>query len=111
MFFGFGKGEILLIPDYTCFKLFLFVKLFLKFQVRCVVWEFGNFFFTNKHPLHFVITFYLLWIAEALASQVTQENFDKGLIYPPFANIRKISACIAANVAAKAYELGDFPFQ
>jgi malate dehydrogenase (oxaloacetate-decarboxylating)(NADP+) len=37
---------------------------------------------------------------------VTQENFEKGLIYPPFSNIRKISAHIAANVAAKAYELG-----
>ena len=46
--------------------------------------------------------------AEALAQQVTQENFDKGLIYPPFKNIRKISAHIAANVAAKVYELGSF---
>ncbi|KAF2304433.1 hypothetical protein GH714_031346 [Hevea brasiliensis] len=44
--------------------------------------------------------------AEALAAQVKQENFDKGLIYPPFSNIRKISAHIAAKVAAKAYELG-----
>ncbi|THU52939.1 hypothetical protein C4D60_Mb10t09180 [Musa balbisiana] len=44
--------------------------------------------------------------SEALAQQVTQENFDKGLIYPPFKNIRKISAHIAANVAAKVYELG-----
>ncbi|OMO66551.1 Malic oxidoreductase [Corchorus olitorius] len=48
----------------------------------------------------------LLVASEALAAQVTQENFDKGLIYPPFKNIRKISAHIAANVAAKAYELG-----
>ncbi|EXB74576.1 NADP-dependent malic enzyme [Morus notabilis] len=48
----------------------------------------------------------LLAASEALAAQVSQENFDKGLIYPPFANIRKISAHIAANVAAKAYELG-----
>lgn len=48
----------------------------------------------------------LLAASEALASQVTQENFDKGLIYPPFTNIRKISAHIAAKVAAKAYELG-----
>ncbi|XP_012077390.1 NADP-dependent malic enzyme isoform X1 [Jatropha curcas] len=48
----------------------------------------------------------LLAASEALAAQVTQENFDKGLIYPPFANIRKISAHIAAKVAAKAYELG-----
>lgn len=48
----------------------------------------------------------LLAAAEALAGQVTQENFDKGLLYPPFKNIRKISAHIAAEVAAKAYELG-----
>ncbi|KAF1893155.1 hypothetical protein Lal_00001590 [Lupinus albus] len=48
----------------------------------------------------------LLAASEALASQVSQENYDKGLIYPPFTNIRKISAHIAANVATKAYELG-----
>lgn len=48
----------------------------------------------------------LLAASEALAGQVAKENFDKGLIYPPFSNIRKISAHIAANVAAKAYELG-----
>ncbi|KAF9690092.1 hypothetical protein SADUNF_Sadunf01G0159900 [Salix dunnii] len=48
----------------------------------------------------------LLAASEALADQVTQENFDKGLIYPPFKNIRRISAEIAAKVAAKAYELG-----
>lgn len=47
-----------------------------------------------------------LGTAEALASMVTQEDFDKGLIYPPFTNIRKISAHIAAKVAAKSYELG-----
>lgn len=46
-------------------------------------------------------------IAEALASQVTQEHYDRGLIYPPFTNIRKISAHIAAKVATKAYELGE----
>ncbi|MFS7945005.1 putative malate dehydrogenase (oxaloacetate-decarboxylating) (NADP(+)) [Helianthus anomalus] len=48
----------------------------------------------------------LLAASEALASQVMQEHYDKGMIYPPLANIRKISAPIAANVAAKAYELG-----
>ncbi|GFY97084.1 NADP-malic enzyme 4 [Actinidia rufa] len=48
----------------------------------------------------------LLAALEALAAQVTQENFDKGLVYPPFTNIKKISAHIAASVAAKAYELG-----
>lgn len=48
----------------------------------------------------------LLAASEALAEQVSQENYDKGMIYPPFTNIRKISAHIAAKVAAKAYELG-----
>ncbi|KAL2940242.1 NADP-dependent malic enzyme [Bienertia sinuspersici] len=48
----------------------------------------------------------LLAASEALAAQVTEEHFAKGLLYPPFKNIRKISAHIAANVAAKAYELG-----
>ncbi|KFK26368.1 hypothetical protein AALP_AA8G239500 [Arabis alpina] len=48
----------------------------------------------------------LLAASDALASQVTEENFAKGLIYPPFANIRKISANIAASVGAKTYELG-----
>ncbi|XP_021900080.1 NADP-dependent malic enzyme [Carica papaya] len=48
----------------------------------------------------------LLAASEALAEQVSEENYEKGLIYPPFSNIRNISAHIAAKVAAKAYELG-----
>lgn len=48
----------------------------------------------------------LLVAARALAAQVTKENLDKGLVYPPFQQIRKISANIAAAVADKAYELG-----
>ncbi|KAL8138687.1 hypothetical protein V2J09_004688 [Rumex salicifolius] len=48
----------------------------------------------------------LMAASEALASQVADEDFAKGLLYPPFRNIRKISAHIAAEVAAKAYELG-----
>ncbi|KAA3477517.1 NADP-dependent malic enzyme [Gossypium australe] len=48
----------------------------------------------------------LLAASEALALQVTEEHYEKGLIYPPFSDIRKISANIAAKVAAKAYELG-----
>ncbi|KAL6616050.1 hypothetical protein ACP70R_038320 [Stipagrostis hirtigluma subsp. patula] len=48
----------------------------------------------------------VLAAAEGLAEQVTQEHLDKGLIYPPFSSIRKISANIAARVAAKAYDLG-----
>jgi malic enzyme len=50
------------------------------------------------------------WTAEGLAEQVTSEHFDKGLIYPPFSSIRKISANIAARVAAKAYDLGKNQF-
>lgn len=60
-------------------------------------------FFVNPNFL-----VHLLSTAEALAGQVTRENIDNGLIYPPFSKIRKISAAIAANVAAKAYELGEF---
>ncbi|TYH69384.1 hypothetical protein ES332_D05G051600v1 [Gossypium tomentosum] len=48
----------------------------------------------------------LLAASKALASQVTEEHYEKGMIYPPLTNIRKISANIAAEVAAKAYELG-----
>ncbi|KAG5540551.1 hypothetical protein RHGRI_020684 [Rhododendron griersonianum] len=48
----------------------------------------------------------LLAASEALACQVTEENYAKGLIYPPLTNIRDISARIAAKVAAKSYELG-----
>ncbi|KAL6607724.1 hypothetical protein ACP70R_040787 [Stipagrostis hirtigluma subsp. patula] len=48
----------------------------------------------------------LLAASEALAEQVTEENYAKGLIFPPFTNIRRISARIAAKVAAKAYDLG-----
>lgn len=48
----------------------------------------------------------LLVAAEALSSQVTQKHLDEGLIYPPFKNIRKVSAHIAAAVADKAYKLG-----
>lgn len=47
------------------------------------------------------------YLAEALASKVSRDNFDNGLIYPPLKNIRKISAHIAAKVAAKAYDLGE----
>ncbi|VVB14148.1 unnamed protein product [Arabis nemorensis] len=48
----------------------------------------------------------LLAASEALAAQVSEENFANGLIYPPFSNIREISANIAASVAAKTYDLG-----
>lgn len=67
--------------------------------------------FTRHGPL--VSSLYInddSFSAEALANQVTQEHYDKGMIYPPLTRIRKISAHIAANVAAKAYELGESCF-
>ncbi|KAG8067389.1 hypothetical protein GUJ93_ZPchr0005g15638 [Zizania palustris] len=48
----------------------------------------------------------LLAASRALAEQVSEDNYARGLIFPPFTNIRKISAHIAAKVAAKAYDLG-----
>uniref|UniRef100_A0A2N9I2A1 Malic enzyme NAD-binding domain-containing protein n=1 Tax=Fagus sylvatica TaxID=28930 RepID=A0A2N9I2A1_FAGSY len=48
----------------------------------------------------------LLAALESLAALVTRENFNRVLIYPPFAIIRKFFVHIAANVAVKAYELG-----
>ncbi|KAI3822443.1 hypothetical protein L1987_10033 [Smallanthus sonchifolius] len=48
----------------------------------------------------------LLAASEGLASQITDEDYAKGIIFPPFSCIRKISAHIAASVADKAYELG-----
>ncbi|KAL3747397.1 hypothetical protein ACJRO7_016216 [Eucalyptus globulus] len=48
----------------------------------------------------------LLAASEALASQVSPEDVEKGLIYPPLRNIREISAQVAANVAKVAYDLG-----
>lgn len=50
--------------------------------------------------------YFFFQTAEALACQVTQEHYDKGMTFPPFSNIRTISANIAAKVAAKAYDLG-----
>ena len=53
---------------------------------------------------------FVSWTAEALAAQVTEEHLSKGLVYPPFSNIRKISASISAAVAEKAYELGIYVY-
>nr|GEU84606.1 NADP-dependent malic enzyme [Tanacetum cinerariifolium] len=46
----------------------------------------------------------------SLAKQVTQEHYDKGMIYPPLTNIRKIYANIVVNVADKAYNLCECLF-
>ncbi|KAL2632351.1 hypothetical protein R1flu_017037 [Riccia fluitans] len=42
----------------------------------------------------------------ALGKLLTKEQLDRGLLYPPFENIREVSAHIAASVAETAYKLG-----
>ncbi|GMQ07177.1 hypothetical protein CsSME_00051481 [Camellia sinensis var. sinensis] len=79
-------------------------KLYLPGQVLLLYTS--NLVWVWSSLVQFVYTMKCFW-QPALAEQVTKENLDKGLIYPPFSNIIKISGHIAANVAAKAYELGE----
>ncbi|KAI5069138.1 hypothetical protein GOP47_0015439 [Adiantum capillus-veneris] len=44
--------------------------------------------------------------ADALASQVTDENRELGLVYPPLNRIRETSTHVAKAVATMAYKLG-----
>ena len=44
--------------------------------------------------------------AHTLAAQVTPADLDQGSLYPPLANIREVSAHIAAAVAEVAYQRG-----
>jgi malate dehydrogenase (oxaloacetate-decarboxylating)(NADP+) len=44
--------------------------------------------------------------ANTLAAQVTREDLEQGSLYPPLANIRAVSAQIAAAVADVAYRRG-----
>ena len=44
--------------------------------------------------------------AKTLASQVTPADLDQGSLYPPLANIREVSAQIAAAVVEVAYQRG-----
>ena len=66
----------------------------------------------NVSPFHFDSLLVCMCLcnqtAEALASQVTEEDYAKGIIYPSFKNVRKISATIAAKVASMAYEYGKY---
>jgi malate dehydrogenase (oxaloacetate-decarboxylating)(NADP+) len=41
--------------------------------------------------------------AEAVAEQITQENFDNGLIYPPVNSIRAVSLNVAVKVAEEIF--------
>ncbi|WP_127091897.1 NAD-dependent malic enzyme [Aquabacter cavernae] len=44
--------------------------------------------------------------AQAVAELVTQEDLDKGLIYPPQNDIRKASLHVAARIAERIYDKG-----
>jgi malate dehydrogenase (oxaloacetate-decarboxylating)(NADP+) len=44
--------------------------------------------------------------AHSLARQVTDEDLERGRIYPSLARIRQVSALIAKDVANIAYEKG-----
>jgi malate dehydrogenase (oxaloacetate-decarboxylating)(NADP+) len=44
--------------------------------------------------------------AEAVADQITKEDFEKGLIYPPVKNIREVSINVAIKVAEEIFRSG-----
>ena len=43
--------------------------------------------------------------ARALAAMVRRQDLDAGALYPPLADIRKISLAIAVSLATKAYAM------
>ncbi len=44
--------------------------------------------------------------AEAVAEQVTQEDFEKGLIYPQVKDILKVSVNVAVKIAEEVFNCG-----
>jgi malate dehydrogenase (oxaloacetate-decarboxylating)(NADP+) len=48
----------------------------------------------------------LLTASEAVAEQITQEDFNNGLIYPPIKNIREVSVNVAVKVAEEIFKSG-----
>lgn len=48
----------------------------------------------------------LLTASEAVAEQISEEDFAKGLIYPPIKNIRKVSVNVAVKVAEEIFKSG-----
>jgi malate dehydrogenase (oxaloacetate-decarboxylating)(NADP+) len=48
----------------------------------------------------------LLTASEAVAEQITQEDFNNGLIYPPIKNIREVSINVAVKIAEEIFKSG-----
>jgi len=48
----------------------------------------------------------LLTASEAVAEQITEEDFNNGLIYPPIKNIRDVSVNVAVKVAEEIFKSG-----
>ena len=49
----------------------------------------------------------LLTASEAVAEQISQEDFNNGLIYPPIKNIREVSVNVAVKVAEEIFRSGS----
>ena len=49
---------------------------------------------------------FFLAAARTLAGMVAKKDLQRGSLYPPLRDIRRISLAIAVTVAEKAYELG-----
>jgi malate dehydrogenase (oxaloacetate-decarboxylating)(NADP+) len=47
-----------------------------------------------------------LWAARALASQVTEDMVDRGIIYPQISKIREVATLIAIDVATHIFDSG-----
>ncbi len=47
-----------------------------------------------------------LCAADALADQVTPADLERGRLYPPMSDIRRVSVALAVRVAERAHELG-----
>jgi malate dehydrogenase (oxaloacetate-decarboxylating)(NADP+) len=48
----------------------------------------------------------LLTASEAVAEQITEEDFNNGLIYPPIKNIREVSVNVAVKIAEEIFRSG-----
>ena len=48
----------------------------------------------------------LLTASEAVAEQISEKDFENGLIYPPIKNIREVSVNVAVKVAEEIFKSG-----